>query len=42
MISRARWIADQTRVLEARQAALIAEGTPDEFIPVQITQLGHV
>lgn len=42
MITKDQWIEDQTKALEKRQAGLIAQGTPDEFIPIQIAQLGNV
>jgi hypothetical protein len=41
MSAKERFIEVETKRLEARQAALLALGTPDEFIPVQIAQLGN-
>ncbi|MBW3243543.1 hypothetical protein KUV57_12795 [Epibacterium sp. DP7N7-1] len=42
MNAKEKWVAEQTATLRARQAELIAQGTPDEVIPMQIAQLGYL
>ena len=40
MADREAFISQNTKKLKARQAELVARGTPDEAIPAQIEQLG--
>jgi ADP-ribose pyrophosphatase len=42
MTDRDRFIAQKTKELHQRQADLIARGSPDESIPQQIRELGHI
>lgn len=42
MSDKETFIREKTRELEERQKRLVAQGTPDESIPIQIAGLGQL
>lgn len=42
MSDKETFIQEKTKELEERQRRLLAQGTPDEYIPVQIAGLGQL